>query len=1103
MEIFLGIFENEWERRREQLLYELSWGAGEASSAEEELERRLKALQQAGGAAPSGAKSHGRAKRRPSAKSAPKIIPDKPNVQERPMEVRLEAIAKGSQPSVVKMASYGGGARFGAMINYVSRSGEVRVENENGERLEGREELARLRSEWEPLFQNRAESRDIGTFRAIIEASGFGSEESLHAFVRDALSGAFGNRKFAYSVTQPSHGTLAVEGIVVLRSDGGERLTGDSKAREIIQQRYNSSHAADSAKARFDFTGYGNGVDYGAAKLRDLTEAARGDVHDDAGRVIADTRSAGDLVLKNWRRELHSRKGRDVMHVIMSSQAGTDTRAFENAVRDFLAAQFEGHRYIFAMHDPISDPKEAGQGGKRPHIHAHAIISMRSVTGERIETSPLVFRQWREVMAEKARAHGIAMEMTDRREFASAPAYTRNQVRPVSYSRDGRTEHEGTSSAAQERYVAKRTGRKTIARSTRSREYTIKVKQSWANIALASGDKRVVAYATHIRDVVNSMDSLQQEAQSNNVIHADFRSQDATDLVNFKNTILEGPKVREMTRSEFEAYEKEVETSLFRLGRNLGTEEQADLEQVAQFARSHVNLMREHMELSEQRGPTEQGIDQPDLSADASEGVSSNDPGKVEAISDSETALDIYGQDQVSAGDVMMGRIENTRYAIELAKEDGRDTDSLESKLNTEISEAAIRAVNGNAYLRMLAEEDPMLKSAIQHAEENNPVMAIEREPGSEIAKPVAADENRPVITNEDNPDQSLSTDDLDAKAAEESYQSEIDRTFPDEISNRYYIREERSGTQRVFADSKGEREIFQDNGEKLRAKAFDPQGVRLMVETSAHRGWTTIEITGSKEFRREAWLEGQAHGITVKGYQPNELDWQELAQREQNFLRNEIIPVEARSLEGVEREQEPIQDARATNGNEEGKTLQKQQESEKSGDIPSKTVDYKDGLKGKLVDVGLKAYQDNEKNEPSPFVVIETANGNKTVWGVGLPDALHRSGAEVGDEIHLRSTGTERVMKTVLKEINGQKQRVEQMVDRRAWEATVLRDRDLNQGKVEGSKQLDNRDTMEAKAVVRDGETVRTDPPQQQVPRLQQLEQEKQQQRERDENER
>ncbi|MFC7066199.1 relaxase/mobilization nuclease domain-containing protein [Brucella rhizosphaerae] len=706
MEFFLGAFESEWEQRRAAMLHELSLGSSAASSAEEEMRRRLRELQIAGGAAAAGGGSVPKM-RRPSSRALTSAgsASNKQVAIARPMETRLAAVAAGSQPAVVKMASYGGGARFGAMVNYVSRSGEICVEKENGERLKGREELARLRGHWEPLFQNRAESRDIGTFRVTIEAAGFATEEALHQHVRDSLTSAFGNRSFAYAVSQPSHGVLKVDGVVVLRSMEGERLTGDPKAADIIQRRYNESAASELGRARFRFTGYGNGVGYGAAKLRNLVEDHKGDVRDDKGRVVSDARSAGDLVQKQWRRELHSRKGRDVMHVIMSAKAGTNVQAFESAVRDFLAAQFEGHRYIFAMHDPFSDPKEMGQGGKRPHIHAHAIIAMRSYAGDRVETSPQVFRQWRELMAEKAREHGIAMEMTDRREFASAPAYTRNQVRTV--SRDGRTEHEGTSEAAQSRYDAKRSGRRSMARSIRSREYTVKVTQGWEKVAMASGDRQIAAYAMQQRDIVISTSSLQSEAKTSNILHADFGSHYRTNLVKLQNIILEGDKVREMSRSDFEAYEKEVETALFRLGRNLGPEEKADLDQVAQYTREHVNLMREHMELTEQRG---------------------------------------------------------------------------------------------------LSVETPSRES-----EQDSSSMQIAREPDSEIAKPahVVADVEQ-GRSSADNANEPRSSMDDEEKAAAASYQTEMDRSFPNEITSRYYIREDHGGTQRVFADSMGEREVFQ-----------------------------------------------------------------------------------------------------------------------------------------------------------------------------------------------------------------------------------------------------------------------------------------------------
>lgn len=604
MEIFFGAFTSEWEQRRAALLHELSFGGRRRSAAEEELRKRMKALAELGAAGGGGSGGGGAApKMRKAAAKTAHHTAAKASAAARPMQIRLTAVAQGSQPAVVKMASYGGGARVGAMLNYVSRGGELSLENENGERLRSREDLAGIRADWDHLFQNRAESRDIGGFTVEISATTFATDDQMHELVRNGLTSGFGDRRFAYAVEKNADGSLTVQGVVVLRSGQGERLTGEEKAAGIIQARYDSSAAASEASARFSFQGYGNGVEYGATKLRDLVDRHGGDVRDDRGRPVADEKSAGDLVQKEWRGDLHSRKGRDVMHLIMSARAGTDVAAFEGAVRDFLADQFAGHRYVFAMHDPANDPKEAGEGGKRPHVHAHAIVTMKSEFGDRIETTPAVFRQWRAAMAEKARDHGIAMEMTDRREFASPPAYTRNQVQPV--NREGRTEHIGTSAAAQARYDAKRAGRRTIAKSDRSREYTVKVKQSWQKIALASGDRGVVAYAAQQRDQLISGLSPSQAETTSNIVHADFGSKFRANLVTLQKLVLEGDELRETSRSEFEAYEKKVETALFKLERSVGPDDRSDFDEIATLAREHVNQRRELMELHELKAETQ------------------------------------------------------------------------------------------------------------------------------------------------------------------------------------------------------------------------------------------------------------------------------------------------------------------------------------------------------------------------------------------------------------------------------------------------------------------------------------------------------------------
>ncbi|RWL75813.1 MAG: conjugal transfer protein TraA [Mesorhizobium sp.] len=706
MELFFGAFTSEWEQRRAALLHELSLGRGR-STAEEELRRRMKALAELGATGSGGGGGRATPKTRHAASKSIHGTAAKASTAARPIEVRLAAVAQGSQPAVVKMASYGGGARVGAMLNYVSRGGELSVENENGERIRSRGDLAGIRADWDHLFQNRTESRDIGSFTVEIAATAFASDDEMHELVRSSLTSGLGDRRFAYGVEKNDDDSMTVQGVVVLRSGQGERLTGDEKAAGIIQARYDASAAASEAAAQFSFHGYGNGVEYGSGKLRGLVESHGGDVRDDRGQPVADEKAAGDLVQKKWRGDLHSRKSRDVMHLIMSARAGTDVAAFEGAVRDFLADQFAGHRYVFATHDPANDPKEAGQGGKRPHVHAHAIVTMKSESGDRIETTPAVFRQWRVAMAEKARDHGIAMEMTDRREFANPPAYTRNQVRPV--NREGRTEHIGTSEAAQARYDAKRNGRRTLAKSERSRKYTVKAKQSWQKIALASGDRRIVAYAAQQLDQLISGLSAGEAEATSNIVHADFGSKFRANLVPLQKLVLEGDELRETSRTDFEAYEKKVETALFKLERIVGPEERSDFDEVAALAREHVNQRRELMQLHEQRNE-----------AIAEQGGEDQQANRRDEVNDRwDAAVAKHGEAVVEAANDLLIEIEHNREGLDRieAGDLPHDPKAFRAGLEQALERAAELAVQGNTYMREVAEQDPDLQRAIEEAE--------------------------------------------------------------------------------------------------------------------------------------------------------------------------------------------------------------------------------------------------------------------------------------------------------------------------------------------------------------------------------------------------
>lgn len=699
MEFFPGAFEREWERRRATLLHEMQLG---------QVDRKDWDERRRGGAArlsEEGLGGFGRARRRHGGGSSARWSRDGSGAG-RSMRTRFSALARGSQPAVVKLASYGGGVRAAAMMSYMSRGGDLAVENERGKRVLGRDALSEQRAEWEHLFDNRASSRDLGVFLVSLDTASLHNDVDQDEQLREILRSGFGDRRFVYTSRARSDRELNVSGVVVLRDGSGERLTGDRKAAEVVQQRYDDSHAGRDVEAQFRFQGYGNGVEWGTARVRELVGAADGEVRDDTGKLVGDATQAGDLVQKEWRKELHSRKGRDVMHLIVSARAGTDATAFEGAVREFLGEQFSGHRYVFAVHDPALDPKEMAEGGKRPHIHAHAIVTMRSETGERVVTSPQLFREWRSLMAEKAREQGIDMELTDRREFASAPAYSRNHVRPVSYR--GRTEHEGTSAAAHARYHAKRSNDMNVAASERSRHYAATAAQVWMDVANEEPGTPEGKFAMLQKARLQGVAGIDQT----DLVLEGFKLETVKNAANMieVSQIANGEdgQMREMTRPEFEAYEKRVEAVLSSVEQTLDAAERNEFDEVAAAAREVVDIRREYLAFTEQ---------QSDLAREDSQRGGRDDQ-RDDTNGRWDAAVARYGRETVETANEVLIEVEHYREGLsrieagELPRTHGA---SHQDGLAREVQRAAEMAVDGdNQYVREVAKSDQELQRAIE-----------------------------------------------------------------------------------------------------------------------------------------------------------------------------------------------------------------------------------------------------------------------------------------------------------------------------------------------------------------------------------------------------
>jgi len=108
-------------------------------------------------------------------------------------------------------------------------------------------------------------------------------------------------------------------------------------------------------------------------------------------------------------------RARVTMNLMLSMPEGTDTGAFELAVRDFLSDTFEKNDHVFAFHDD------------RNHYHAHIAVSLQGADGTWLNPRKADLQQWRESFAEALEHRGIAAQAT--------PAYSRGRGKG-SYRRD-------------------------------------------------------------------------------------------------------------------------------------------------------------------------------------------------------------------------------------------------------------------------------------------------------------------------------------------------------------------------------------------------------------------------------------------------------------------------------------------------------------------------------------------------------------------------------------------------------------------------------------------------------------------------------------------
>lgn len=152
---------------------------------------------------------------------------------------------------------------------------------------------------------------------------------------------------------------------------------------------------------------------------------------------------------------------------------------------------------------------------------------------------------------------------------------------------------------------------------------------------------------------------------------------------------------------------------------------------------------------------------------------------------------------------------------------------------------------------------------------------------------------------------------------------------IPENIKTRYH-----TVGGKFYSVSDHKTVLFEDKGKQLKTALSDPQTVKDMLEVVRAKGWDSIKLSGSKDFRQAMFIEAAAQGIRTSGYNPTAADLQRVEALRERYAQNGITPEMVREQERrqpeVEKEQ-PRQEPhkRTEQGNSQSETGKPTQEQE------------------------------------------------------------------------------------------------------------------------------------------------------------------------------
>ena len=237
------------------------------------------------------------------------------------------------------------------------------------------------------------------------------------------------------------------------------------------------------------------------------------------------------------------------------------------------------------------------------------------------------------------------------------------------------------------------------------------------------------------------------------------------------------------------------------------------------------------------------------------------------------------------------------------------------------------------------------------------------------------------------------------------------------------------AGEQFYYRTAPGEptKIAFTDHGKRLVTEHDDPSVIQGMVLRAKGKGWTTVRVNGTAEFKTEAWVQATIAGLDVEGNTPRGID---LARAED---RKDHRPVRGKTAQ-------PRKDREASYDRTTDDPVRRPEQTispgqqvavatleailKARGDSPAMIAAAVEEAKARLqgervvvgtvVDYGIDHYNHDVQNTKSYVVKMATDRGEREIWGIDLARAFEQGKVQKGDAVALVQQAHEPVTVTV-----------------------------------------------------------------------------------------